>query len=66
MRSCSDHYVITQYLAYTPDSETVTVIVAATKIQAKYKGYRVKGDYLRQREAGECSNAPKCVTDVAD
>ncbi|KAM9306346.1 unconventional myosin-Ih [Pholidichthys leucotaenia] len=23
----------------------------ATRIQAKYKGYRVKGDYLRQREA---------------
>ncbi|KAM6901705.1 LOW QUALITY PROTEIN: unconventional myosin-Ih [Lycodopsis pacificus] len=29
----------------------LTVIVAATRIQAKYKGYRVKGDYLKQREA---------------
>lgn len=28
--------------------------VAATRIQAKYKGYRVKGDYQKQREAGEC------------
>lgn len=26
--------------------------VTATRIQAKYKGYRVKGDYQRQREAG--------------
>ena len=25
----------------------------ATRIQAKYKGYRAKGDYLKQREAGE-------------
>lgn len=38
----------------SPESETVAVIVAATRIQAKYKGYRVKGDYLKQREAGEC------------
>lgn len=26
--------------------------VTATRIQAKYKGYSVKGDYMRQREAG--------------
>lgn len=26
--------------------------VAATKIQAKYKGHRVKGDYQKQKEAG--------------
>lgn len=36
------------------NGETVSVIAAATRIQAKYKGYRVKGDYLKQREAGEC------------
>ncbi|XP_035464320.2 unconventional myosin-Ih isoform X1 [Scophthalmus maximus] len=29
----------------------LTVTVAATRIQAKYKGYRVKGDYLKQKEA---------------
>lgn len=28
--------------------------VTATRIQAKYKGYRVKGDYMRQRQAGNC------------
>lgn len=31
----------------------LTVVTAATRIQAKYKGYRVKGDYLKQKEAGE-------------
>lgn len=31
----------------------LTVTVAATRIQAKYKGYRVKGDYLKQKEAGK-------------
>lgn len=36
-----------------PEGETVFVTVAATRIQAKYKGYRVKGDYVKQREAGE-------------
>ena len=35
----------------------VTVTVAATRIQAKYKGYRVKGDYQKQKEAGECYSA---------
>ena len=39
---------------HTPEREAVNVTVAATRIQAKYKGYRVKGDYLKQREAGEC------------
>lgn len=28
-------------------------VIAATRIQAKYKGYRVKGDYLKQKEAGQ-------------
>uniref|UniRef100_A0AAQ6A6R3 Myosin IHb n=1 Tax=Amphiprion ocellaris TaxID=80972 RepID=A0AAQ6A6R3_AMPOC len=31
------------------------VFVAATRIQAKYKGFRVKEDYLKQREAGYLS-----------
>ena len=31
----------------------LSITFAATRIQAKYKGYRVKGDYLKQREAGE-------------
>lgn len=30
----------------------LTVFAAATRIQAKYKGYRVKEEYLKQREAG--------------
>lgn len=34
-------------------TEFKTVPVAATRIQAKYKGYRMKGDYQKQREAGE-------------
>lgn len=33
--------------------KVLTDIVAATSIQAKYKGYRVKEDYLKQKEAGE-------------
>ncbi|KAI4816741.1 hypothetical protein KUCAC02_009054 [Chaenocephalus aceratus] len=35
----------------TEDAFQVCKHRLATKIQAKYKGYRVKGDYLRQREA---------------
>lgn len=29
---------------------------AATRIQAKYKGYRAKGEYRKQKEAGKCHN----------
>ncbi|KAK1884380.1 Unconventional myosin-Ih [Dissostichus eleginoides] len=35
----------------TEDAFQVCKHRLATRIQAKYKGYRVKGDYLRQREA---------------
>uniref|UniRef100_A0A8C5BIY6 Myosin IHb n=1 Tax=Gadus morhua TaxID=8049 RepID=A0A8C5BIY6_GADMO len=32
----------------------------ATRIQAKYKGYRAKGDYLKQREAGPDAFVKRC------
>lgn len=36
-----------------PGGETEYAIVAATRIQANYKGYRVKEDYQKQKDAGE-------------
>jgi len=28
--------------------------VAATKLQAKYRGYKAKGEFRKQKEAGKC------------
>ncbi|KAG7224011.1 hypothetical protein INR49_015268 [Caranx melampygus] len=46
----------------TEDAFQVCKHKLATRIQAKYKGYRVKGDFQKQREAGFMTrNQPACV-----
>ena len=38
------------------------VDITATKIQAQYKGYRVKGEFKKQKEAGRLNCKSECFT----
>lgn len=36
------------------NDSTLCSELAATRLQAKYKGYKAKGEFRKQKEAGEC------------